>query len=73
MRWVWEVCNRIWRGEGWPRGWNEGLIVPVLKKGEGRVVEEYRGITLMPTMYKIYATILAERLREEVEAKEIIP
>lgn len=34
---------------------------------------DYRGVTIMPTLYKIYTTALAERLREEVEGKEIIP
>ncbi|KAM0728548.1 Retrovirus-related Pol polyprotein from type-1 retrotransposable element R2 [Formica fusca] len=27
----------------------------------------------MPTLYKVYTTILAERLREEVEVKELVP
>lgn len=30
----------MWRGEGWPEGWKEGVVVPVVKKrgrddGEG--------------------------------------
>jgi len=35
-------------------------------------MEDYRGVTVMPTLYKIYATALAERLREEVEEKEML-
>lgn len=53
--------------------WKEGVVIPLIKKGEGTVVEEYRGITLMPTLYKIYASVLAERVKEEVEGKGIIP
>jgi len=41
------------------------------KKGEG--VKDYRGVTLMPTLYKIYTAVLAERLREEIEEKGLIP
>lgn len=22
--WVWKLCNRIWKEEGWPEGWKEG-------------------------------------------------
>jgi len=33
-------------------------------------VKNYREITLLCTAYKIYAAILAERLREEIEGKE---
>lgn len=42
-------------------------MVPIVKKREGIRVEEYRGITLMPTLYKIYVMLLAARLREDVE------
>jgi len=36
-------------------------------------VEEYRGVMLMPTLYKIYAMILEERLEREVEEGDRIP
>lgn len=65
-----ESCNRVWRGEGWPKRWKEGIIV---KKEEGDKITDYRGVTLMLTLYKIYTSILMERLREEVEEKDIIP
>lgn len=35
--WGWKLCNRVWRGEGRPEEWKEGVIVPVVKKGKGRV------------------------------------
>ncbi|XP_011883686.1 PREDICTED: RNA-directed DNA polymerase from mobile element jockey-like, partial [Vollenhovia emeryi] len=71
-RWIGEVCNKIWKGEGWPEGWKEGMIVPIVKKGQGGSVEEYRGVTIMPTLYKIYASVLADRLRDEIKEKEIL-
>lgn len=48
------------------------MIVPVVKKGEGKKVEEYRRVTLTPSLYKVYAAVLAERIREEVERKRIV-
>lgn len=72
-KWIWEVCKRVWRGEGWPKQWIEGEIIPIVKKGEGEKVQNYRGVTVMPTLYKVYASTLAERLTEEVEEKGIIP
>ncbi|XP_067208444.1 golgin subfamily A member 6-like protein 25 [Linepithema humile] len=71
--WVWKWCNRVWKGEGWPENWKEGVVVPIVNKGDGERVEEYRGVTLMSSCYKIYAITLAERLRREVEEKEIVP
>lgn len=34
-------------------------------------MEDYRGVTLLSTLYKVYA-VLAERLKEEVEEKGLI-
>lgn len=35
------------------------------EKGEGEWVEDYRGVTVMSVLYKIYTLALAERLRKE--------
>jgi len=37
------LCNGVWNGEGWPENWKEGIVVPILKRGEGRKVEDHRG------------------------------
>ncbi|XP_018375576.1 PREDICTED: uncharacterized protein LOC108769213 [Trachymyrmex cornetzi] len=71
--WVWKMCNEVWKGEGWPELWKEGMVVPVKKKGQGNDVRDYRGISIMPTLYKVYTAVLAERLREEIEGKGMIP
>lgn len=71
--WVWRICSRVWRGEGWIEEWSEGVIVPVLKKGEGKRVEGYREFSLTPTLYKVYASVLASRLSQEVEKKGLFP
>lgn len=43
-----------------------------MKEAEARKVGDYKGITLM-SLYKVYATALAERLRKEIEDKRLIP
>lgn len=67
------MCNSVWKGEGWPESWKEGLVMPIVKKGEGGKVEDYRGVTIMASSYKIYAMTLEERLKREVEEKDIVP
>jgi len=49
------------------------VITPIHKKGNTSDVRNYRGITLLCTAYKIYAAILAERLREEIEGMGSLP
>lgn len=68
--WIWKFCSRIWNGEEWSRNWSEGAIV---KRGEGEKVKDYRGVTLMPTLYKVYMAALGERLKEDIEEKKILP
>ncbi|XP_077255453.1 uncharacterized protein LOC143893678 [Temnothorax americanus] len=71
--WTWKFINKIWKGGGWPEIWKEGIIAPIVKKGEGKRAEEYRGVTIMPSLYKVYTAILAERIREEIEGKRMVP
>ncbi|XP_051155795.1 uncharacterized protein LOC127278239 [Leptopilina boulardi] len=68
-----DVVRRVWGVEGWSEDWKTGVIVPLVKKGEGKTVEEYRGITLMPVGYKVYAEILRKKLEENVERLGGIP
>lgn len=70
---VWEICNRVWKGEGQQEEWEVGVIVPITKKEDGRTVEYYRGVALLNTMQNIYTMILVERLEREVEEKKIVP
>ena len=51
----------------------EGVIIPIAKKKRALKTGDHRGITLLPTAYKIYASVVANRLRKEVEEKGILP
>lgn len=55
--WVWKVCDKVEKGEGWIEEWNKGVIIPIVKKGEGAKVEDYREVTLTATLYKMYAAV----------------
>lgn len=57
---IWRILNEIWKGEGVPEEWEEGIIVPIKKKGKGLKVQDYRGVTLMPTLYKICWSVSGE-------------
>lgn len=41
-----------------------------IEEGEGTKIEDCtRGISLTPALYKVYASVLANKLRKEVEKK----
>ena len=52
----------IWKKEELPGEWKESIIVPIHKKGDKTHCNNYRGILLLPTTYKILSNILRSRL-----------
>lgn len=47
--------------------------MPLHKREYKEKVENYKGITLLCTAYKIYAEILRKRLEKEIELKGMLP
>ena len=45
-----------------PEEWKGSIIVPIHKKGDKTDCNNYRGISLLPTTYKILSNILLSRL-----------
>jgi len=48
----------IWNKEELPEERKESIIVPIYKKGDKTDCSNYRGISLLPTMYKILSNVL---------------
>ena len=47
--------------------WGEGLIIPIFKKGNVENVENYRGITLLSVVGKLFTIIINNSLNEWAE------
>jgi len=65
-----KLITSIWKKEKLSEEWKESIIIPIHKKGDKTVCNNYRGISLLPTTYKILSNILLSRLIPY--AKEII-
>jgi hypothetical protein len=50
-----------------PEEWKELIIVPIYKEGDKTDFINYKGITLLPTTYKILSNILLSRLTPYAE------
>ena len=52
----------IWNKEELPEEWKGSTIVPIHKKGDKTDCNNYRGISHLPTTYRILSNILLSRL-----------
>ena len=61
------VFNTIWHIEDVPDDWQQGVILPLPKKGCLSDCNNWRGITLMSVPGKTFCTVLLNRLNSEVD------
>ena len=66
------LFQKMWQGERIPRDWARGVIVPIFKDGEKNNVDNYRGITLLSVVGKLYTRILNTRLSNWFEKEKKI-
>ena len=59
----------IWKEECVPMKWREGLIVSLFKKGDKEDPGNYRGITLLSVVGKLFCKILNDRLVQHLSSK----
>lgn len=65
-----KLYNRLFAYGEYPRLWGEGIIVPIFKGGSPGEAGNYRGITLINIVGKIYSQILLNRLNKWAETEE---
>ena len=62
-----EIMNKTWKNKNIPKDWEIGIIVPIHKKGDTKDCNNYRGLTLLSTVLKIYERILENRLQKQID------
>jgi len=50
-----------------PEEWKEFIIVPIYKKGDKTDCSNFRGISLLPTMYRILSNVMLSILTPYAE------
>ena len=64
-----KFMNLIMRKEQIPEEYRNAIVIPIFKKGDMLKAENYRGISLLNTCYKILVKIWAKRISEAIETK----
>lgn len=65
-----ELINQIWDMEHVPEEWGIGAIYPIHKKGDKQICDNYRGITLLNSTYKMLTTTIHNKLMENITIPE---
>ncbi|XP_015440284.1 PREDICTED: uncharacterized protein LOC107195037 [Dufourea novaeangliae] len=68
-----KILKEVWAGKSFLEDWKKRCITTLHKKGDQEDAANYRGISLLCTAYKIYAAVLNEKLKEEIEKNKILP
>jgi hypothetical protein len=61
------LINSVWKKEELPDQWKESIIVPVHKKGDKTDCNDYCGISLLSTWYKMLLNIFLSRLSTYID------
>lgn len=69
LRKMYDLIVEIWKQETMPSEWSCGLLYPMHKKGSLNECNNYRGIMLLNTSYKIFTSILRQRLVNYIDRK----
>lgn len=64
-----DIINQAWKSGEVPADWKIAIIVPIHKKGDIKDCNNYRGISLLSVVSKLYERILESRLRDIIEPK----
>ena len=67
-----QLFSVVWHAELVPPQWREGLIVNLFKKGDKEVPGNYRGITLLSVVGKVFCKILNNRLVERLDKGRLL-
>jgi len=69
---VWRLCQQAFEAATIPEEWASGVISPIFKDGDPADPLNYRGITLLSVVGKVYASVLNRRLMSWCELNDVI-
>ena len=56
-----------------PEAWKEGIVVPILKKGDAKEMKNYRPVSCLTAASKVLEKVVCEQLTRFVEVHQILP
>jgi hypothetical protein len=69
---LWYTLNSMWILERIPEEWEIARIIPILKKGDPTLMDNYRGISLVSVFVKVIMTVISKRLQIFTESNGLL-
>lgn len=67
------IYNKCLQYNYFPKSWKEAIVVPIKKPGDPKLIANYRPISLLIGLSKIFERLILNRLNDFVEERGLIP
>lgn len=67
-----DIFNKVFDAGYFPQSWSMGYIVPIHKKGDKNVPNNYRGVTLLSNFGKLFTSVLTNRVETWFEENNLL-
>jgi hypothetical protein len=64
-----KMLEKIWILEIVPDDWMKAIVIPLVKKGDATLCENWRGISLLSVLSKVYTNVILSRLVIATDSK----
>ena len=69
---LWTALANVWNSGRIPQSWTTSLVVPIRKKGDPTVMDNYRGISLISVLGKVLSLVILGKLNYFVEKRQLL-
>ena len=69
VKWLQQICEKIWKEEKHPSDWKRGIITKIPKKGDLLDCNNWRGVTLLSVPGKVFLAFFLQRLKNAVDKR----
>ena len=69
---LYEIFQKVWENDTTPKDWRDAILVSLYKKGPRDLCGNYRGISLLSVVGKVFSRVLLNRLLKHI-APSVLP
>ena len=64
VKFLYSICQQIWKTQQWPQDWKRSVFIPIPKKGNAKECSNYHTIALISHASKVMLKILQAKLQQ---------